>query len=102
MTSIISARVHQSYRNVVAVCDSSLLGKKFEEGKRQLDIRENFYKDRELSKEEAIKLMQRQSKEDATFNIVGEESVSAAIEAEIITKENVGKIADIPFALSLL
>ena len=99
---MMSIRVHQSYRNVVAVCDSSLLGKKFEEGKRQLDIRENFYKDRELSKEEAIKLMQRQAKEDATFNIVGEESVNAAIEAEIITRENVGKIADIPFALSLL
>jgi len=99
---MIAIKVHKSYRSVVAACDIALLGKKFEEGKRQLDIRENFYKDRELSKEEAIKLMQRQSKEDATFNIVGEEAVSAAIEAGIITKENTGKIANIPFALLLL
>ena len=35
----------KTYRNVVAVCDVNLLGKKFEEGKFQLDVKENFLKE---------------------------------------------------------
>ena len=34
----------KSYREVVAICDSELLGKCFEEGIFQLDIKESFYK----------------------------------------------------------
>ena len=36
-------KIHRSYRNVVAICDAEILGKKFEEGKRVLDVRESFY-----------------------------------------------------------
>jgi hypothetical protein len=39
-------KVHQSYRDVVAICDSDLIGKKFEEGKRQLDIKQEVEKNR--------------------------------------------------------
>ncbi len=95
-------KIHKSYRNVIAICDSSLLGKKFEEDIRQLDVRENFYKDKEVSKEDLIKTMISQKKEDATFNIVGQESVSAAKEALIINDENIGHVAGIPFALTLI
>ena len=95
-------KLHQSYRKVIAVADTDLIGKKFEEGKFQLDIRENFYKGSEMQEEELIKFMQRQAKEDASFNIVGEESVKAAIKAGIIFPEYVGRIANIPYALTLL
>ncbi len=95
-------KIHRSYRNVVALADSNLIGKKFEEEKFQLDIRENFYKDKELAKEEIIKILKRQSEEDARFNIVGKESIQTALEAQIITKSNIGKIANIPFALTLI
>ena len=47
-------KIHNSYRKVVAVCDSDIIGKRFDEGKRQLDIRENFYKGDEVNEEEAI------------------------------------------------
>ena len=99
---MISIKIHQSYRTVVAICDSNLIGKKFEEDIRQLDCRENFYKDREVDFQEAIKIIQFQANEDATFNIVGKESTDAAIEAGIITKENVDTIQNIPFALTLI
>ena len=95
-------KIHRSYRNVVAITDSELIGKKFEEGKFQLDIRENFYKDRELNKKDMIRLMQIQRVEDSTFNIVGKESINAALEAGIISENSVGKIAGIPFALTLV
>ena len=65
---------------VVAICDSELIGKYFEEGKFQLDVKESFYKGQEVSEEEIIKLIRRMSVEDSTFNIVGEKSVSLAIE----------------------
>ena len=92
----------QNIRPVVAICDSNIIGKKFEEGKRQLDLRENFYKGEETSKEKAVKLIQRQTVEDASFNIVGKESIATAIEAGIIQKEGVHKIKGIPFSLVLL
>ena len=50
-------RVIKSYRDVVALCDSELLGKKFEEGDFQLDIKESFYKGDEVSEEEASKII---------------------------------------------
>ena len=95
-------KLHKSYRTVVALCDKEILGKKFIEGNRQLDVRENFYKDQEVTHEQAIKLLQQQALEDATFNIAGEKSVKTALEASIINKENIGKVDNIPFALSLV
>ena len=74
-------KIHKSYRIVVAVCDSNLIGKKFEEGKRQLDLRENFYKGEEIDTKNLMKLLHHYSIEDATFNIVGENSVKAAIDS---------------------
>ena len=95
-------KIHKSLRTVVAICDSDLIGKTFEEGKRQLHIRENFYKDREVNKEELLTIIKRQLLEDASFNIVGKESIQIALEAGIIKKEGVHKIKGIPFALVLM
>ncbi len=95
-------KIHKSYRNVVAVCDSNLIGKKFEQGNFQLDIRENFYKGEELDTEQTIKLIQNQAQEDATFNIVGKESIEIAIKAGIIDTDSVSTIQDIPFTLVLV
>ena len=95
-------KIIKSYRDVVAVCDSSLLGKKFEQGNNQLDIKESFYKGEEVSEEEAIEIMQSMAMEDATFNIAGEEAINAAIKAGIITNKNVKKVQGIPFALILI
>ena len=95
-------KIHKSYRNVIAICDSELVGKKFEERRFQLDIKENFYKGEEINEEKAINIIQRMSKEDATFNIVGDKSVSAAVKAGIVEKRGIKKIKGIPFALVLL
>ena len=93
--------VIKTYRSVVAVCDKELLGKKFEEGISQLDIKESFYKGEEKSQEEVVELMRSLAQEDSTFNIVGKKAVAAAITAGIIDKESVGEISGIPFALVL-
>lgn len=94
-------KIHQSYRNVVAVCDSDLIGKVFEEGNFRIEVKEGFFKGEEVSEEEAVKIMKQMLVEDATFNIVGEEAINAAIKAEIISEDSVGEIGGIPFALVL-
>jgi len=91
----------KSYRDVVAVCDKELLGKKFEEGKFQLDIKENFYKGQEANEETIIEIMKKMSEEDATFNITGKKSINTALKAGIISIGEVGKIKEIPFAMVL-
>ncbi|MBI3623483.1 DUF424 family protein [Candidatus Pacearchaeota archaeon] len=99
---MISINIIRTYREVVAICDSNLLGKVFEEEKLQLDLKESFYKGEEVDEQKAIEIMRDMLAEDATFNIAGKESVNAALKAGIIEEESVGEIAGIPFALVLL
>jgi uncharacterized protein len=92
----------ESYRHIVAICDTELLGKQFEEGKKQLNIKKNFYTGKEKNKQEVKKIIQEMSLENATFNIVGKESINAAIEAGIINKKGIGEIHGIPFTIVLV
>lgn len=95
-------KIHQAYRDVVAVCDFELLGQKFEQGNFQLDVKESFFKGEKVTEEKAIEIIKKMSKEDATFNIVGVKSVSCALKVGIINEEGIKKIQGIPFALVLL
>ncbi len=95
-------KIHKAYRDVVAVCDSELLGKSFEEGIKVLHVRENFYNGEEKTAEELVELLKDLAMEDSTFNIVGKNSVDCALKAGIISKEGVKRFQGIPFALVLL
>lgn len=95
-------KVHSSYRVVVALCDADLVGKRFEQDIRELDLRASFFKDQELNHEQAVALLKNYAKEDATFNIVGKYAIKAAQDAGLIAKEDADTIANIPFALILL
>lgn len=99
---MIIINIMNSYRDVVAVCDSEIIGKRFEEGKFQLDLTGGFFRGEEIDEKRAVDIMKRMSREDATFNIVGENSVNAALEAGIIEEEGIKKIQGVPFALILL
>lgn len=92
----------KSYRNVVAICDKELLGKKFEEEKFQLEVKENFFKGKEVSEEEALEIMRNMKLEDSTFNIVGEKAIETALKAGVIYSDGVKRIQKIPFALVLM
>jgi len=94
-------KIHESYRKVVALADADLIGKTFEEGKKQLEIRESFYKGELMEEKTVIEKLISLSLDDATFNIVGEKSINAALKAKIITKDTIGKVQNIPFALVL-
>ena len=95
-------KIHKTYRDVVAICDSELLGKMFEEGGFQLHVKENFFNGEEVSEEKLIKIMQKMAADDSTFNIVGAKSVKAGLKAGIISEQGIKKIQGIPFALVLV
>jgi len=93
-----------SYRNVIAIADAELIGKKFEEEKIQLDVKESFYKGEEgkkFTREETSDIILNWAKEDATFNLVGEKTIALALEMNLISEEGIGRIQGIPFALVL-
>ena len=95
-------KIHKSYRNVIAICDSDLIDKKFESGDLQLDLTTEFFKGDEMTEPAVLNLIESASLEDATFNIVGEKSIQIALKAKIIDKQGIKKIQGIPVALTLL
>ena len=95
-------RIIKSYRDIVAVCDSELLGKRFEENNFQIEVKESFFKGEDFPEDKVVEIMRKMSLEDSTFNIVGEKSVGAALKAGIISEGQIGEIQGIPFAIILL
>ncbi|MBT3642929.1 DUF424 family protein [archaeon] len=92
---------HKSYREVIAICDAGLLGKKFLEGKRMLDLTSQFFDGEKFSAEEALEKIKFYVREDATFNIIGEDSVSLCLKLGIIVESGVMRVDSVPFALVL-
>ena len=52
-------KIIKSYRDIVAICDSELLGKRFEEGELQLEIKESFFNGDKLSETEVFEVMKK-------------------------------------------
>lgn len=94
-------KIHEAERKVVAVCDSELLGKYFEQGKIQLDVKKEFYAGKEMNEKEVLEILQELAEENATFNFVGKQAVNVGIKAGIIGKEGIMRIKNVPLALSL-
>lgn len=95
-------KIHKSYRLVVAVCDKDVYGRKLVDGERQLDLSGDFFKGEEMSGSQAKKKIIDCAKEDATFNIVGGNSVRIAKEVGLVEDDGVIEIGGVPFALVLL
>ncbi len=95
-------KIHEGYRKTVALSDTNLIGKTFDQDIKEIKIRENFFQGEEKNKQETIEILKDLAKEDVTFNIVGEESIQTALEAGIIDQQGIIKIGNIPVALVLL
>lgn len=92
-------KVHNSENGtVVAVCDSDLIGKKFEEGNLQLDLTSDFYKGQEKSEKEIGDLLRNAY----IINVVGKKSVELAIKEKVIDESSVKKIANIHYSQGVI
>lgn len=95
------AKVHVAEgRKVVAVCDSLLLGKRFEEAGFQIDLTGSFFMGEEVTESRLVKLLDNAF--SATF--VGEESVGFAVRHGIVEASRISRVGGIPQAnfMSLL
>lgn len=79
---------------IVAICDSELIGKKFNEGRLTIDIKGSFYGNTKVSLEYGLERL----KKATIANIVGEKIVNAAISEGLIPRESVIFIDGIPHA----
>jgi uncharacterized protein len=85
--------VQTQNENLVIVCDRELLGKKFNDGKLQIDVKESFYGGREASTEKCIDALR-----NATIaNLLGS-IVDCAVDAGIIDRCNVIEIKGVRHA----
>jgi hypothetical protein len=89
-------KIHKTpeQRIILAVCDIDLLGKKFEEGNRQIDLSSEFYNGEKMPENKICDLMRN----SYILNLVGKKSVGLALKECIITKDNIKKIKDIPYS----
>jgi hypothetical protein len=79
---------------VLAVCDCDLLGKTLREGKIVFHIKDDFYKGRKASLEEAVGLISNST----IVNLVGKNCVEKAMKEGYVHPEAVLKIEGIPHA----
>jgi len=92
---MISIKIYKKGNDILlGACDEKLLGKKFEDGKFQIEVKRDFYDGERITSKALIKLL-----EDATIaNLVGKETIKCAIEAGIVDPECIIKINGIPHA----
>ena len=84
-----------SHMQILAVCDEDLIGKTFREEGLKLEISERFFKGEKATAEEVAKALQ----ESNNSNLVGKETIGLALKEEIITKDAILFIQDIPYTL---
>jgi hypothetical protein len=92
---MISIKVyHHGDDIVIGACDEKLLGKKFRDGKFQIDVKKNFYEGQRVDRKTLEKFLL-----DATIaNLVGEETVKCAVDLGLVDAECILKIKGVPHA----
>ena len=83
---------------IAAVCDKEILGKIFEEGKRQLDLSSEFYKGKEMTEKDLDRIVCG----CYILNIVGKKSVGWAIKKGLIDADKIIRISSVPHAQCVL
>ncbi|MBP1661997.1 MAG: hypothetical protein H6P94_246 [Thermoplasmatales archaeon] len=92
---MISVRVYQQGDDVIiGACDEHLLGKKFRKGKLQIDVAKRFYEGERIDKKTLESFLR-----DATIaNLVGDETVTCAVNLGLVDPKCILKIKGIPHA----
>ena len=92
---MISIKIYKRGKDLlVGACDEKLLGKKFEDGKFQIDVSKEFYGGQKIKREGLIEYL----KEATIANLVGSETIKCAIEIGLIDPDCVIRIKGIPHA----
>lgn len=79
---------------LLVITDSEILGKKFEEGKLQLDLSKKFYQGEEMNKEKVKDLIP----EARYIHATGKEAVGTLVEEDIVESDKILHVQNIPHA----
>ena len=79
---------------VIGACDEHLLGKKFRNGKLQIDVAKHFYDGQRINKKTFEKFLL----EATIANLVGKETVECAIKLGLVDPKYILKIKGVPHA----
>jgi hypothetical protein len=92
---MISVKVYRQGDDlVIGACDEHLLGKKFRNGKLQIDVARHFYDGERVDKKTLEKFLL-----DATIaNLVGKETVKCALDLGLVHPDCILRIKGIPHA----
>ena len=86
-------RIHETVKgSVVAVCDKDLLGSRFSEEERVLEVGEDFFGGNEADVDEIVSALNG----SVTANIVGNKIISSLVERNFIDEENISEIDGVP------
>jgi hypothetical protein len=87
--------------SIVAMCDYDLIEKVLEEGNIVIDINsyKDFYKGAMVDSKKAQDMIMELDNV-ASANVIGKESVEAALSCGIISKNGIMKVAKVPYAHS--
>lgn len=84
--------------SLVVVTDKNLVGKRFAEGKLQLDLSKAFYQGKESSPGEAKLLL----KKAQYAHLTGKKAIALGVRLNLICKERILRVAGIPHAEMVL
>ena len=92
---MISIKIYKQGNDLlIGACDEKLIGKKFVEGKFQIDVSKEFYDGKRIKAQILKKYL-----EDATIaNLVAEETIKCAIDLGLVDPNCIIKIKGIPHA----
>lgn len=79
---------------VLVVTDAEILGKRFEEGKLQLDLSKEFYQGEKMNKEEVKGLI----KKYYILHLTGEKTINLFVEEGFVDEKRVLRIKKVPHA----
>jgi len=92
---MISIKIYKTGNDVlIGACDEKLIGKKFVDGKFQINVTKEFYDGERITEEILKKYL-----ENATIaNLVGEKTVQCAIKMGLIDPDCILRIKGVPHA----
>ncbi len=96
-------KVHESAKGkVVAICDSELLGRRFDEGDLEVDLvaKRGFYEGEKKDVDSVRELLGAfDGEEGVSFNIVGERAVGVAVSVGLVGEGSVLRVDGVPIAM---
>ncbi len=95
---IIKSHVNQEGKKILSIIDEDLLGKNLEEEEIQLDLNSNFFKGEKIENDEKI---MKEIETSYMIIAVGEKTTNYLEQKNLISKNDVKKIKNIPYVYIL-